>query len=430
MAKLEGFAEGSDLPTLLNALRAENTITFQTKVPELTQDNIREYGASIMQDSALQNEWLHSLINRIGLTVIKYKSYQNPLRRFKKGKLELGETIQEIFVGLIEEKVGGGFPDEDNLGSLFKVSNPDVHTIFHKINRKAKFPVTIDQQKLRTAFTSHNNLNNLVSAIISQLYTSDEVSEYVTMKSLLKNYDDKGLFKKVTVPALTTPENVKKAVVEIRAMSNSLTFMRDDNNSLNVPTHTPKENQIIMVNPRFDAQMDVEVLAEAFNMSKAEFLAERILLDDFGGMENVVAILVDKDFFMVYDQLFELTSVFNQEYLYWNYFLHHHGVYSVSRFANAVVFTTDVLEEVTSVKLTSTLDTVAKGNTEKLTAVVAGGYSSAVTYAIKGSISQETNVSDKGFLYIGLDEKATEIEVLAISVQDPSKTSSKTFTIS
>ena len=80
---LPGFEEGTTLTSLLNALRMENTETFQNRVPELTQDNIREYGAAIMKDTQLQNEWLKDLVNRIGLTVIKYKTYTNPLRRFK-----------------------------------------------------------------------------------------------------------------------------------------------------------------------------------------------------------------------------------------------------------------------------------------------------------------------------------------------------------
>lgn len=147
-------------------------------------------------------------------------------------------------------------------------------------------------------------------------------------------------------------------------MSNSFVYLSDKYNESHVYNHTPKSEQYIITTSDFDAMMDVNVLATAFNMDKAEFMGHRIQVDSFGELdterlkrllgpayveisaENIEnlkalpAILVDKDFFMIFDNLYEFTEDYNGQGLYWQYWYHAWKTFSCSPFANACVFNT------------------------------------------------------------------------------------------
>ena len=87
---------------VLNAIRHEATINYQNKVPIATADadSIRTIGAVIMDSVALQNEFLSALVNRIGRVMVSSRLFDNPLKMFKKGILEYGEVVEDIFVNI------------------------------------------------------------------------------------------------------------------------------------------------------------------------------------------------------------------------------------------------------------------------------------------------------------------------------------------
>ena len=87
---------------VLNAIRNSATTNYRNYVPGATADaeSIREIGAIIMDNPSLQNEFLSALVNRIGRVILTSKLYDNPWAVFKKGMLEFGETIEEIFVDI------------------------------------------------------------------------------------------------------------------------------------------------------------------------------------------------------------------------------------------------------------------------------------------------------------------------------------------
>ena len=160
------------------------------------------------------------------------------------------------------------------------------------------------------------------------LKTNDEIVEYAK----------KGLFYEVEIPTVTA-DNMKSIISTVKGYSNKLTFMSTQYNAMGVPTYTDRSSQIIFIDAEFDAMMDVEVLASAFNMDKAEFMGRRILIDNFGELTGAKLLLCDESFFQIYDVLLQFEDVRNPEGLYWNYFLHKWTVFSVSRFANAILFT-------------------------------------------------------------------------------------------
>jgi len=343
--------------TLLNAIRNTASLDYQNRVPEATETNLAEVGTAILDYDYTRNEFTSLLFNKIGLTIIKNKMFENPLKEFKKGFLTNGQDIEEIFIELIKAQA---YDPDTAETELFKQVVPDVRAIFHRINREDFYKATIRLTDLMKAFTSESSVGSLVDGIISKLYTSDSYDEFLIMKNAIQIYGTEGKFIPVVVNDVTDEATAKLAMVKIKEISNNLTFLNNDYNYAGVHNSTLKANQIVLINTRFDALVDVEVLASAFNMEKTDFIGRRVLVDDFGGLSNVLCAIVDSDWFMMYDRLINSDQVYNQQGLYYNHFLHHHGIYSTSVFENAVLFVTvqPVIDEITVTPATATL---AKG---------------------------------------------------------------------
>jgi UDP-N-acetyl-D-mannosaminuronic acid transferase (WecB/TagA/CpsF family) len=85
---------------IVNAINNSASSAFQQYVPLANAENVAAVGAGIQVNQTIQNEFLSNLIDRIGLTVVKRASLQNPLKKFKKGAMPLGRTIEEIFTDI------------------------------------------------------------------------------------------------------------------------------------------------------------------------------------------------------------------------------------------------------------------------------------------------------------------------------------------
>lgn len=419
---------------ILNAIRATANSQYQERVPVATQDNIRDVGNPILNFEATKNDFINALVNRIALVLITNKSYNNPLKPFKKGLLSVGETIEEIFVDIIKAEPYYQVDTEGKTDcqDLFQRRLPDVKAVFHTRNRMDKYPVTISNDDLRTAFISYQGVEDLVSKIITAVYTSDELDEFILMKHLFLEAGNRGAIKAVTIPDPTNPDTAKQAITTIRANALRLTFMSRDYNYMGVATYTDINDQFIFLSPEFAATTDVEVLASAFNMDKAQFLGNRMIVDDFGGLEKegVVAIVVDKDWFMVFDNYYSMTEVYNAARLYWNYFLHHWQTISYSPLKNAIAYTTQA-PTVTSVTVTpgTASLTAGTGGTVQFSATVAGTglYDPTVTWSIPTTTG--VTISDTGLVTADTTAVAGTVTITATSKGDNTKTATATLTI-
>lgn len=117
-----------------------------------------------------------------------------------------------------------------------------------------------------------------------------------THKELIKQTGENGQFSVQPVSAITDGASAKSFVSSVKAVSDMMEFMSTQFNGANVLTSSSKDDQYLLITPKYNAMIDVEVLASAFNMDKAEFMGHRVLVDNFNGLEDdgVVAVLVDK----------------------------------------------------------------------------------------------------------------------------------------
>lgn len=419
---------------LLNVIRSDASQAYKDRVPKATQDNIAEIGNPILNYEATRNEFLDALVTRIGMVIITSRSYNNPLKRFKKGMMSLGETVEEIFVNIIKAEPYYLVDDQGKTAAQdeFERRLPNVLAAFHKRNRQDKYPVTIQNDDLRTAFLSYQGVEDLVSKIIEAVYTSDEYDEFLLMKNVFFEAGVRGALRPVTVPGLDSDVNAKKTMTLFRQTALDLTFMRSDSNFMGVTTHTPLDKQVIFILSSVAATVDVEVLASAFNMDKTNFIGRRVIVDDFGGLEKdgVIAIAADEDWFMVFDNYLTMASDYVASRLYYNYFLHHWETLSYSPFKNVVAFTTTA-PSVTSVAITPGTASVTKaaGGTVQLTATVTG--TGLISNNVTWTITEDANASinSSGLVTIKPGITVDSLTVTATSKLDNTKSGTATITL-
>lgn len=340
-----GITESYDI---INAIRNSGSTQFQQYVPLANAENVAQVGAGILMTSALANEFITSLVERIGLVVIRKVTLKNQLKRFKKGQMPQGRTIEEIFIDLAEEHQ---YDAEDAENTVFKREIPDVKTLFHERNRQGFYKQTIQDDSLKSAFTSWGNFEGFLAGIINALYNGAEVDEFKYMKLLIDNYFSKNLFTNVKVddPTASTTaatEFIKK--LRATALKMTLASGSRDYNSLAVHTRSDMDSLHLIIDADLLATVDVDVLAKAFNMDKTNFMGHITVIDGFAS-DGLEAVLIDEQFFMVYDTLQKMETIRNPQGLYWNYFFHTWQVLSTSRFANAVAFVSGDVAPITQV---------------------------------------------------------------------------------
>lgn len=400
---------------LMNRIRNSASDMYRQYVPLANADNVAQVGAGIVLMSTVQNEFITALVERIGKVVIHHKILNNPLKFFKKGKMPTGRTIEEIFVDIAEEQV---YDPEVAETEVFKRVIPDVKTLFHEVNRKGFYKQTIQENSLQQAFTSWGGVESLITGIINAMYNGNEVDEFNYMKMLVDNYDSKGLFTVVPVSPITDEASGKNFIKKVKTYSNRLTFASRDYNASAVMTKTEKDDQYLLLTSDVEASVGVDVLASAFNMSKVEFDGHNTLVDTFGN-SDIVAVLIDRDWFMVYDTLFRMTSNMNAQGLYSNYFLHVWQILSTSRFANAVIFKTGTQPAVTSVIVDPPLASIKADRKMQLTAFIR--QTDTATYAPVWTVAREdgaevatgTAINTNGELTIGAGEAKGNLKVTA-----------------
>lgn len=396
---------------IVNAIRNSSSPQFQQYVPLANAENIAEVGSGILVNQSVQNEFVSALVDRIGLTVVRAVSLKNPLKKFKKGQLPLGRTIQEIFVDLAEEHMYDADLAESQ---VFKREIPDVSTLYHERNRQSFYKQTVQDSSLQTAFISWGTFDEFISRIIAAIYNSAEVDEYKYMKLVLDNYAAKGLYKFIEVSdPVASDVSAKDFVKKIRATAQKMTLPMGsrDFNAMAVHTVTPMEDLHLIIDADIQAQIDVEVLARAFNMDKTSFLGHVTVIDGFA-TTGMKAVLVDRDFFMVYDTLHKMETIRNPQGLYWNYYYHVWQVLSASRFGNAVAFVTDQanIPEVTQVILSPSVASIKAGNKLEFKTTVRSTVDApqVVAYSVVGkdgtTVKAGTTIDAKGVLTVAGDQ--------------------------
>lgn len=368
---------------ILNTIRANASQEYQNLVPEITKaDEIPRVGEVVMGYPGLANQFLSALMNRIAAVRVKSATFNNAYAQFKKGYLEFGETVEEVFVNICKARE---FSAEKAEARELKRSVPDVRSAMHIMNWRVQYPLTIQHRDLERAFLSADGVTDLIARVVGSLSTAAEYDEYLLFKYLIIKGVNAGAMYREPLPFPLPGQqvNFNNHATAFRGVSNRLPFMSNKYNAAGVTTNTNKDAQLIIMDARFNAAFDVNVLASAFNMDKANFMGKLMLMDDFTTFDNerfdviransdmieevtaeelnrmrsVRAIILDSEWFQVYDNLQQMSETQVASGLYWNYFLNVWKTVSYSPFSNAVVFMEGLPTPIESVDIT--VDTVS-----------------------------------------------------------------------
>ena len=350
---------------ILNVIRQNAGLEYQNAVPVVEKEaDIPRVGEIIFGSTSLSNQFLNALVNRIALVKARSATFNNPYEILKKGYLEYGESIEDIFVSLVNVQV---YDEESAKAREFQRNFPDVKSVFYAINWRVVYPETINESDLNLAFLSNDGVTNLIAKMVDAIYTSSNYDEYLLFKYLIIKAVSHGKMYPVSIGDGTKTAD---AGVQFRGHSNMLPFMSSEYNEAGVKNTTPKDRQVIFMDAMFNAKYDIEVLAGAFNMDKAEFMGRLFLVDNFATFDNdrftaireksdgleevtqaeldlmkhVKAILIDEEWFQVYDKLNKFTEKYMASTMEWNYFYHVWKIVTHNPFANAIVFVDDTAE--------------------------------------------------------------------------------------
>lgn len=464
-----------DSVDLLNAIRNENGSSYSDVIPPAIRagmtnsdgskvtstqalERLRTIGQALLTYEPAMNAFISTLVNRIGRVMISSRLYENPWAAFKRGYLEYGETIEEIFVNLMNAHQ---YDPEEAQYTVFKREKPDVRAVYHTLNYQKFYKVTTNEAMLRQAFLSFEGVNDLITKIIEQLYTSANFDEFLMMKYTILTNAMNGRMYPQEIDALPSPPTstaTNAIVVQLKNLSEQLTFMNDKYNFAGVATYSDKEYQYFILNSEFLAAIDVETLARAFNLDKVTLMGHTVVVNTFSFtpleekrvlnllypdeatrpnalftdaqkalIATIPGVVVDQNWFMIFDNLQEMRTQPNNEGLEWQHWLHVWKTFSTSPFTTAIVLTTSK-NAVTAVTVNPATATINKGAQLQLTATVAttGFASQDVTWSINSTLS---TISPQGLLIVSPNETASSITVTATSNYDSTKTGTATITV-
>ena len=382
--------------TILAKAWLAGTSDFQQRIPDPTIAGVKATMDALFQPMNGQyfNMFMDVLINRIGFTYVRQQEYRNPLSVFKGTKLSYGSTIQEIAPRWIKAH---SYDDENE--TLLKLHRPEAQAWYHSQNRRDQYSISVNVDELRTAFTDETGLNKLVASIMTTPQNSDQYDEYTIMKQLIGEYEAKWGFYKHHLSAAPTDEATgKELLTALQTYGGKLQFPSSVYTGTTIPVFAKPDELVLLVTPETQASLNVNTLAALFNVDLANVKYRTVIVDEFP-IPGAVALLTTEDFFVCSDTLYSTTSFWNPQTLTTNYYLNHWGVYSISPFVPAILFTTDeatvtptITQTVSGITLEAEKDSMKAGESQQLTVKLQGTISpetpdvfvapNAATYAV------------------------------------------------
>ena len=334
-----------DAIEILNTIRDNASQAYQDRVPEATRNNIEAVGEAItdLNNAVVYNEFINTLANMLYAPMLIKKSWSNPLGKFKKGKKTFGDTVEEVYNNFIKAQTF------DQTGSgLLSRNLPDTKTVFHRMNRQDTYQLTDSPEALAKAFKSYEGVAEYIQNLFTTINNSAELDEYILMRQLIAQaYEANAMVVVPVADPLASKENADKFIKTVKTVSGAMKFPNSDWNAYltaqssdNKPivTFSNLDEQVFLVDNATNVSVAVDSLAYAFNKSILEWNeTQKEVLDAFP-IDGMVACLVDRNFFQVYDDLFTFREFENGLGLYRNHYLHVWQTLGFSPLTNAVAF--------------------------------------------------------------------------------------------
>ena len=371
------------LVTSLNRIREVSSTIYHQYIPELTSDSdIGKLAQPVLSVPEVYNEFCGALINRIVYTQFLAKAFRNPFVVLEGDALPLGYAGQEVYVNPTKGRV---YNPEDFAGLLIKYE-ADVKVQYTHINVDVQYPVTFSRQQLKKAFTSWGDLESFIENLSNSLYNGMYIDEFNATKQLMAGAFKDNIAQYTTVSAVSSEATAKAFVVKARELflnfqtpsSSYNSWAKVGGEGRPVVTWTNPEDIVFIVRNDIRAYMDVNVLAEAFNMNKADLLGNILTIDNFDIYDDegtkifdgssILGMIADKAWFRIRRQDSWMDEFYNPNNRSIQYYLNNVKMYNASLFANHMFICTSAPSvSATALKFNETSPTVAEGGKIRLT---------------------------------------------------------------
>lgn len=435
-------------------------------------ESIAPIGKIIMSNERMKNAFINAL-DLIGLTVIDRNYWEDPWEGFtNRGTLNYGQSVREMIVDIADVFDYNQYAND--VDHFLENVVPNVYNYVHEVNYQKFYKTTTSDEQMAMAFNTEGGLFDLIEKIVTSLYEGYKYDKYIVNKYMLcrRILDGTVTSVKIADYSSLTP---RQRVSFVKNVSSMMTFRSPKYNPAGIRIATSFEDQIMILNTDFEADMSTEVLATSFFRNDAEMKTNLALIDGYNthdtarlaellgsayipftdgelsALANIPCCIIDREFFQNYNYALDTsaegvtttgtraTNFYNPETLKNNHWLHTWKVLSTSPFKQAVVFTKNVTPAVSSITVTPSTATVNAGQTLGFSATVAttGFANKAVTWSIysDGTTGDVPAVLDPltGVLTIPANyvtgALGAEVVVKATSVFDTTKSASATVTV-
>ena len=432
------------LQNALNKMRemsVESGSIYHQYVPVVTDSTtIGSFGLPILDPSntAVLNDFV-SLLKKVIYTAVYNKTFSNPLAQLEGDRMPLGQFIEDVYVNPAKAR---GFNVNDFAGLLQKYE-AQIATQYLAVNSDLQYPVTITREKIRNAFTSWDNLEGFVAGIVNSLYNGAYIQRYEATKGLVLAAYKGNNIQYETVSAVSDEATAKALVEKIRATFSKMQIPSTKFNAWNkvkggeltLKTWSDPTDIVVLISADVDAKVSVQSLAYAFNMSEADFLARKIVVDDFSQYNEdgsvavdgsaIQAVICDRAWFKIKTQDFAMDEFYNANNRTWQYYLNDTRMVNFSLFANAVAFVTSAPTiAATNLEAGASSVSLKAGETKKvLLTITPANATSTVSASTSASTYATASISGR---YVVIEGKAAGSATITVTANGHSDTISVT----
>ena len=343
------------LKTSLNKLREVSSDIFHQYVPIITDTtNIGEFASPILENPNVMNEFCENLLQRLVYTSFEIKYFRNPLQVLEGDRIPLGYSGQEIYTNPAK---GRKFNTDDFAGLLYKYES-DTKVQYMVVNSDLQYPVTVSRHKLKQAFVSWEALDTYIDELSNSLYNGAYIDQYRFTKELVSSAYKSNSVQVEQISAPSTEALAKDFITKVRADFLNFQVPSTEYNGWAkvggygrpITTWTNPEDVVFLVRNDIRAFIDVNVLASAFNMDKADLVGRILTVDNFDVYDDdgtkifdgsaIVGMIADASWFRIKEQDMYFDEFYNANNRTWQYYLNVTRMYQYSLFANAKVYAT------------------------------------------------------------------------------------------
>ena len=438
------------LVTALNKMREMSVSSgdiFHQYFPVVDANtNIGEWGAPIFGSNyqAVQESFF-GLLKQIAYVATVTRLFDNPLSQLEGENIPLGWAGEETYINPVK---GRAFDVNDFAGILQKYE-ADVKVQYLNVNMDIQYPVTLTRDKIRQAFTSWRDLEEFINGIVNALYNGAYINMFEFTKDLVSAAFASNQAAYIKVTAVTNESTGKAMIKKLRELYTLFQMPSSAYNSWAkvggagkpVTTWCAPEDIVLIIRADIMAAVDVDVLAAAFNMDKADFIGRVITVDNFDTYSDdgtkiydgsdIYGIICDKAWFKIKQQDMALDMWFNPNNRSWQYYLNVVKMYNYSLFANGVVIAIDdPVVDATAVKASRTSVSVAEGADVVLDIETTPfAANPTITASSSAEAKATVSVSGKKLTIHGVDDGSATITITATNSDNNTVTGTVSVTV-